>query len=81
MCRGTRGTLVIILKATATQRKQKLPRSLWFKPGSSVEFWQNVLNVVFKDDICKKNVRIGRTEFFNLADELKSFIALDIIPS
>ena len=48
---NTRGTYVKYLKAIATQRKQKLPTSLWKV----------------------------RTEVFNLAAELKSFIALNIL--
>ena len=48
---NTRGTYVKYLKAIATQRKQKLPTSLWKV----------------------------RTEVFNLAVELKSFIALNIL--
>ena len=46
----TRRTFVKRLKAIATQKKQKLPRSLWLKPGGTVECWQNLLNGVFKDD-------------------------------
>ena len=52
---STRGTPVKRLKAIATQRKQKLPVLLWFEPGGSVEFWQNLLNGAFKNDTRKKN--------------------------
>lgn len=43
------------MNAIATKRIQKLPRSLWFKPGDSIEFWQNLLNGVFKDDVRQKD--------------------------
>ena len=32
-------------RGISTQRKQKLLRLLWFKPGASAEFWQNLLEV------------------------------------
>ena len=54
-------------------------KPLWFKEGGSVEFWQNLLNEVFKDDARKKIFWIGRIEFFDSAQELKYFIALNIL--
>lgn len=46
---STRGTPIKRLKPIATQRKQKLPRSLLFKTGGFVEFWLNLLDGLFKD--------------------------------
>ena len=37
------------------------------------------LNEIFKDNVRQKIFWIGRTEFFTLAEELKSFIALNIL--
>lgn len=49
-----RGNPVKWLKAIATERKQKVPRSLWFKPGGFVEFWLNLFNMLFKGDYGRK---------------------------
>ena len=76
---STRGTLAKRLKAIATERKRNYPRSLWFKPDGSIDFRQNWLNRVFKDGVRKKKFWKGRAGFFNLAEELKSFIALNIL--
>ena len=75
----TRGTLVKTWKVISTQRKQKVPWLLRFKPGGSVEFWMNLLNWVFKDDVRKKKFWIGRAGFFHLADKFKSYITLDFL--
>ena len=45
---NTIGTPFYRLQAITIQRKQKLPSSLKFKPGGSVEFWPNFSNGVFK---------------------------------
>ena len=41
------------LKATATQRK--LPRSLQFKPGCYVEFWQKFIADITEFQVLKKS--------------------------
>ena len=48
--------------------KGKLARRWCFKPGGSVEFWQNLLNGAFKEDARKKKFWISRTEYFNLVE-------------
>ena len=65
------------LKVIATQRKQKLPRSLCFKPGGSVDFWQNLLSGAFKKLFTLKKCLLDRKLFFNLAEKSKSLIALN----
>ena len=50
---SARETPVKRLKAIATQRK--LPRSLQFKPGCSVEFWQNFLVDIIEFQVLKRS--------------------------
>ena len=50
---SARETPVKILKAITTQRK--LPRSLQFKPGCSVEFWQNFLVDIIEFQVLKRS--------------------------
>ena len=49
---SARETPVNRLKAIATKRK---PRSLQFKPGCSVEFWQNFLVDVIEFQVLKRS--------------------------
>ena len=71
---STRGTTIKRLKVISTQRKQKLPRLLWFKLVDFVESWQNLL----KAQSCKlynnKYVIASSIEITNT--EIFTFIAL-----
>ena len=50
---SARETPVNSLKAIATQRKPR--RSLQFKPGCSVEFWQNFLVDIIEFQVLKRS--------------------------
>ena len=76
MFEGTRDAPVKRLKAIATQKK--LPRSLLFKPGCFLKFRKNLLMGYFKI-YTSENYLNRQYRIFNLAEKLKSFIALNYL--
>lgn len=57
------------------QRLNRRPRSIWFKPGGSDIFWQNLINGTFSAEKWKKNFRLTKEKFYELADLLRPYIS------
>lgn len=57
------------------QRKQlRKPRTVWHKNGRTDAWWQNMINDILPVEEWKKNFRMSKPLFLELANELRPFI-------
>ena len=60
------------LKARRLRRK---PKSVWVINGRTDQWWQNLIGANVPQICWKKNLRMSRVCFYQLAEELRPFIA------
>ena len=63
-----------ILKKRSLCRRS---RSIWFKTGRTDHWWRNMISTQSSDQDWKSNFRMSRELFFELVEELRSYISPD----
>ena len=58
----------------ARKRTRGLGQRLWRKPGRTDEWWENLYTGKLPEDEWQKNLRMTRTVFMALADELRDYL-------
>ncbi len=69
------------LKKSKLKRLQRKKRKLWFKPGRTDLWWQNLVNGEAMDECWRKNFRLTREEFDDLVKQLEPQISSGNSPS
>ncbi|XP_057299347.1 putative nuclease HARBI1 [Hydractinia symbiolongicarpus] len=64
-------------KALKEQRKNRIPRSTWFKQGRVEQWWLNMFFDVLPEEDWKKNFRMTKAMFTNLVDQIRIWITPD----
>lgn len=63
------------LKRSRQRYLRRKKRSCWMKPGRTALWWENILNGVSPEESWKKNFRMSRNDFMELATELRPYIS------
>ena len=63
------------LKKAKQRRLRRSQRSSWYKPGRTDQWWQNMINDITPAETWKKNFRMPKETFLQLAEMLRPLIA------
>lgn len=63
------------LKRSRQRYLRRKKCSCWTKPGRTAPWWENILNGVSPEESWKKNFRMSRKDFMELATELRPYIS------
>ena len=68
-----------LLNVCQTQRRlNRRNRGCWFKPGGTEQLWRNMISGATPEETWKKNFRLTREKFMDLAKQLCPYISLNL---
>ena len=72
---GKRNPFLYKLRKACLQRLRRKPTRCWYKPGWSDKWWDNMLGGRSPEESWKTNLRMTKSEFHELADQLANVIS------
>ena len=68
-----RSALYRKLKIARQRRLMRRNRGCWFKPGRTEQWWRNMISGATPEEAWKKNFRLTREDFMDLAEQLRPY--------